>query len=51
MARLIEAIDVLDEVIVEIELGEVTRDVGREFDARDLILSETEFLEAHSHCQ
>lgn len=46
MARLVKAIDVLNEVIVEIELGQVARDVGREFDARDLVLSEAEFLDA-----
>lgn len=39
--ELIKTFDMRDEVIVEIELGQVRRDVGGKFDARDSVLAET----------
>lgn len=44
ICEFVEAFDVADEVIVEVEFDERLRDVGGERDPLDLILSETETL-------
>lgn len=41
IAKVVQALDVRDEVIVEVEIGHVGRDGRGEVDARYLVLTET----------
>lgn len=48
--ELVEAFNVRDEVIVEVEFEERLRDVGGERDPMDLVLSQTETLCQSASC-